>query len=203
MRGKTVCWRVSRRANASRRLASRRDYCEIDETARQLLGTAMRQMQFSARGYHRILKLARNHRRPGGVGAGADRAHRGGDPVPAKAGGVARAAQPILASILKMLAPALSCQSLDAWGLFCRQISRHAGYVSGFVHFSYNLRVFMPHDMLTVCPHCHTRIIGHVDVGLNRQVPQSKQWFTEMIPAEVGRKLVGTVRGHGPNTASA
>ena len=36
-----------------------RDYCEIDETARQLLGTAMRQMQFSARGYHRILKLAR------------------------------------------------------------------------------------------------------------------------------------------------
>jgi magnesium chelatase family protein len=36
-----------------------RDYCQIDETARQLLGTAMRQMQFSARAYHRILKLAR------------------------------------------------------------------------------------------------------------------------------------------------
>ena len=36
-----------------------RDYCQIDETTRQLLGTAMRQMQFSARAYHRILKLAR------------------------------------------------------------------------------------------------------------------------------------------------
>jgi magnesium chelatase family protein len=36
-----------------------RDFCQVDETARQLLGTAMRQMQFSARAYHRILKLAR------------------------------------------------------------------------------------------------------------------------------------------------
>jgi magnesium chelatase family protein len=36
-----------------------KDYCPIDETARQLLGTAMRQMQLSARAYHRILKLAR------------------------------------------------------------------------------------------------------------------------------------------------
>ena len=36
-----------------------RDYCQIDETARQLLGTAMRQMHFSARAYHRILKLSR------------------------------------------------------------------------------------------------------------------------------------------------
>jgi magnesium chelatase family protein len=36
-----------------------RDHCQVDETARQLLGTAMRQMQFSARAYHRILKLAR------------------------------------------------------------------------------------------------------------------------------------------------
>ena len=36
-----------------------RDYCLIDETTRQLLGTAMRQMLFSARAYHRILKLAR------------------------------------------------------------------------------------------------------------------------------------------------
>ncbi len=31
----------------------------MDDTARQLLGTAMRQMQLSARAYHRILKLAR------------------------------------------------------------------------------------------------------------------------------------------------
>jgi magnesium chelatase family protein len=36
-----------------------RDFCPIDDTARQLLSTAMRQMQFSARAYHRILKLAR------------------------------------------------------------------------------------------------------------------------------------------------
>ena len=36
-----------------------RDYCQVDETARQLLGTAMRQMNLSARAYHRILKLSR------------------------------------------------------------------------------------------------------------------------------------------------
>src|SRR5512137_613206 len=36
-----------------------REYCQIDETARQLLGAAMRQMNLSARAYHRILKLAR------------------------------------------------------------------------------------------------------------------------------------------------
>jgi len=36
-----------------------RDTCQIDETSRQLLGTAMRQMNLSARAYHRILKLAR------------------------------------------------------------------------------------------------------------------------------------------------
>jgi magnesium chelatase family protein len=36
-----------------------KDYCPVDETARQLLGTAMRQMQLSARAYHRIIKLAR------------------------------------------------------------------------------------------------------------------------------------------------
>ena len=36
-----------------------KEFCAIDDTARQLLGTAMRQMQLSARAYHRILKLAR------------------------------------------------------------------------------------------------------------------------------------------------
>jgi magnesium chelatase family protein len=36
-----------------------RDYCPVDETSRQLLGTAMRQLSLSARAYHRILKLAR------------------------------------------------------------------------------------------------------------------------------------------------
>ncbi|MEJ5198195.1 MAG: YifB family Mg chelatase-like AAA ATPase, partial [Anaerolineae bacterium] len=36
-----------------------RDYCQVDETGRQLLGTAMRQLNLSARAYHRVLKLAR------------------------------------------------------------------------------------------------------------------------------------------------
>jgi len=36
-----------------------RDFCPVDETSRQLLGTAMRQLNLSARAYHRVLKLAR------------------------------------------------------------------------------------------------------------------------------------------------
>jgi len=36
-----------------------RDYCQVDEAGRQLLGAAMRQMNLSARAYHRVLKLAR------------------------------------------------------------------------------------------------------------------------------------------------
>jgi magnesium chelatase family protein len=36
-----------------------RDHCPVDETGRQLLGAAMRQMNLSARAYHRVLKLAR------------------------------------------------------------------------------------------------------------------------------------------------
>ena len=36
-----------------------RDHCQVDETGRQLLAAAMRQMNLSARAYHRILKLAR------------------------------------------------------------------------------------------------------------------------------------------------
>ncbi len=36
-----------------------RDFCQVDETGRQLLAAAMRQMNLSARAYHRILKLAR------------------------------------------------------------------------------------------------------------------------------------------------
>jgi magnesium chelatase family protein len=34
-------------------------YCDVDETGRSLLNTAMRQMQLSARAYHRVLKLSR------------------------------------------------------------------------------------------------------------------------------------------------
>ena len=36
-----------------------RDYCKVDETSRQLLAAAMRQMSLSARAYHRVPKLAR------------------------------------------------------------------------------------------------------------------------------------------------
>ena len=36
-----------------------REFCQVDETGRQLLAAAMRQLNLSARAYHRILKLAR------------------------------------------------------------------------------------------------------------------------------------------------
>lgn len=36
-----------------------RNYCPVDETGRQLLAAAMRQMSLSAQAYHRVLKLAR------------------------------------------------------------------------------------------------------------------------------------------------
>ncbi|OQA44389.1 MAG: Competence protein ComM [Chloroflexi bacterium ADurb.Bin325] len=36
-----------------------RDFCPVDEAGKQLLGAAMRQMNLSARAYHRTLKLAR------------------------------------------------------------------------------------------------------------------------------------------------
>ena len=36
-----------------------RGFCQVDETGRQLLAAAMRQLNLSARAYHRILKLAR------------------------------------------------------------------------------------------------------------------------------------------------
>ena len=46
-------------ANADMGPTQVRDYCHVDDTGRQLLGAAMRQMQLSARAYHRILKLSR------------------------------------------------------------------------------------------------------------------------------------------------
>ncbi|HEY5669871.1 MAG TPA: YifB family Mg chelatase-like AAA ATPase [Anaerolineales bacterium] len=45
--------------NADMRLAEVRKYCILDETGSSLMKTAMQQLQLSARGYHRILKLAR------------------------------------------------------------------------------------------------------------------------------------------------
>jgi magnesium chelatase family protein len=45
--------------NADMRPAEVRKYCELDETSRTLMRSAMHQLQLSARAYHRILKLAR------------------------------------------------------------------------------------------------------------------------------------------------
>jgi len=36
-----------------------RDFCRVDDTGRQLLAAATRQMNLSVRAYHRILKLVR------------------------------------------------------------------------------------------------------------------------------------------------
>ena len=65
-----------------------RDHCTVDETGRQLLGAAMRQMNLSARAYHRVLKLARTIADLAGSGAHPAGAHRRGDPVSAAKDGV-------------------------------------------------------------------------------------------------------------------
>jgi magnesium chelatase family protein len=51
--------RSSITCNADMRPAEVRQFCELDETSRTLMRTAMSQLQLSARAYHRILKLAR------------------------------------------------------------------------------------------------------------------------------------------------
>jgi magnesium chelatase family protein len=45
--------------NADMRIAEIRKFCKLDETGENLIRAAMRQLNLSARGYHRILKLAR------------------------------------------------------------------------------------------------------------------------------------------------
>ncbi len=45
--------------NADMRPAEVRKFCQLDDTGRALMKTAMNQLQLSARAYHRILKLAR------------------------------------------------------------------------------------------------------------------------------------------------
>ncbi len=45
--------------NADMRPAEVRQFCELDDTSRALMRSAMHQLQLSARAYHRILKLAR------------------------------------------------------------------------------------------------------------------------------------------------
>ena len=49
----------STNCNADMRPAEVRKFCELDETSRTLMRSAMNQLQLSARAYHRILKLAR------------------------------------------------------------------------------------------------------------------------------------------------
>ena len=46
-------------SNADMRVAEVRQFCRLDEEGESLIRTAMRQLQLSARGYHRVLKLAR------------------------------------------------------------------------------------------------------------------------------------------------
>jgi magnesium chelatase family protein len=45
--------------NADMRPGDIREYCQLDDTGRGLVKSAMVQLQLSARAYHRILKLAR------------------------------------------------------------------------------------------------------------------------------------------------
>jgi magnesium chelatase family protein len=45
--------------NADMRPADVRQHCQLDDTGRSLMKTAMSQLQLTARAYHRVLKLAR------------------------------------------------------------------------------------------------------------------------------------------------
>lgn len=46
-------------ANADMRVGEVRQFCKLDEAGESLIRAAMEQMNLSARGYHRVLKLAR------------------------------------------------------------------------------------------------------------------------------------------------
>ena len=46
-------------SNADMRVGEVRQFCKLDDQSQGLMRSAMAQMQLSARGYHRILKLAR------------------------------------------------------------------------------------------------------------------------------------------------
>ena len=45
--------------NADMHPAEVRQFCQLDDTGRNLMKAAMQQLQLSARAYHRVLKLAR------------------------------------------------------------------------------------------------------------------------------------------------
>jgi len=46
-------------SNADMRPAQIRKYCALDDACQSLMRTAMRQLQLTARAYHRVLKLSR------------------------------------------------------------------------------------------------------------------------------------------------
>jgi len=46
-------------SNADMRPAQIRKYCALDDPCQALMKTAMRQLQLTARAYHRVLKLSR------------------------------------------------------------------------------------------------------------------------------------------------
>jgi magnesium chelatase family protein len=46
-------------SNADMSAADVREYCQVEESAQSLLKAAMKQLNLSARAFHRILKLAR------------------------------------------------------------------------------------------------------------------------------------------------
>jgi magnesium chelatase family protein len=46
-------------SNADMRPGQIRKYCDLDEACQNLMKTAMRQLQLTARAYHRVLKLSR------------------------------------------------------------------------------------------------------------------------------------------------
>jgi magnesium chelatase family protein len=50
---------ISLQTNTDMGLAEIRQFCQLDATGTNLIRAAMQQLQLSARGYHRILKLAR------------------------------------------------------------------------------------------------------------------------------------------------
>ena len=66
--------------NSDMRVAEVRKFCKLDEAGDSLVRAAMSQLNLSARGYHRVLKLARTI---------ADLAGNDGYPVRAPGGGVA------------------------------------------------------------------------------------------------------------------
>jgi magnesium chelatase family protein len=59
MEGTTPSGFAGLTCNADMRPAEVRQFCQLDETGRNLMKTAMSQLQLSARAYHRVLKLAR------------------------------------------------------------------------------------------------------------------------------------------------